>query len=187
MVRSVQEYMLWSGRLNTFFTWESNSARRCAPQSSSWGMVNRLIGATFMFEVTRAICTVPSILWNRDNRDQRLLLKSAVSILACTHRVLIFMGCFNAFVSAAVHPVAILVDYFPRPRVRSCRCHETSAFHLHICLLIQLQFVSNLPPEVDLLDAHPMLIKRMCIRCEHYQTELNVHRIRFAVLVWTDL
>ena len=59
MVLSIQAWT-WEREISsTWLTWWSSWANRWAPHNSRWGIVNRFIGATFVFEVTRVTCVIP--------------------------------------------------------------------------------------------------------------------------------
>ena len=64
IVLSDQAYVSHIGMWNTSFTWDSKSANRYAPHSSNLGIVSRLRGATFVFEVIRNIWIFPKVSWN---------------------------------------------------------------------------------------------------------------------------
>ena len=49
-----------TGTFSTFFTWQSNLVSSRAPHNSSWGMERCLIGATFVLDMTRAVCILPA-------------------------------------------------------------------------------------------------------------------------------
>ena len=59
-VLSVQALTSWIGIWSASLMWNSSWASNWAPQSSNWGIVKHLMGATLVLEVTRATWTFSS-------------------------------------------------------------------------------------------------------------------------------